>query len=69
METYIARWRWRKSHALAILNNRVAQAMQVQIHILAFMNPNLTCHQYQYAVPDTGDVNRPIHVTSYNERA
>jgi hypothetical protein len=46
----------RKSDALTVFNDGIARAVHVDVHIMAFMHPELPTVDHQYAVADTGDV-------------
>ena len=59
-ETYVCLWNPAKSDSGAVLDDRMTPAVQVDVDILALVNPRLSRRHYKDTVGQAGDVNGSV---------
>ena len=61
MKTYQGVRDWREPHALAVLDNRVARAEQVEVDVVALVDADLARGDDHNGVPEIRQVRRAVH--------
>lgn len=61
MKTYQGVRDWREPHALAVLDNRVARAEQVEVDVVALVDADLARGDDHDGVPEIRQVRRAVH--------